>query len=164
MGVSVCHCILKSHLAKSWIFFALRCYLKTKGSSHLNRRWEIQLIIGKVVITMPAPWKLTDQQKQVYLRICFLFPLPFPKWNDPDVTIVLSCIYFVVGFLGAASSTAGALSPFITREPLRCCFACILLILHSLWKFLVFPVSCNSFPRDTPPLSLKRKSKIYTIV
>ena len=143
MGVPVCRCIVKSHSAKSWVFFSLRCYLKTKGPRHLNKRWEIQLVIKKAASTTAAPWKHVDQQKYLNLGMCFLFPLLFHKWTDLDVTVIFSCIYFVAGFLGVAWSTAGVRRPFIIRKPLCCCLHCLLLMLLILWKMWVFQGNCS---------------------
>lgn len=124
--------------AKSWVSFALRCHLKTKGPRHLNKRWEIQLIIKKGAFTMEAPQKHMDQQKYLYLRMCFRLCLLFYKWNDLKVTVIFSCILSVSGFLGVAWPTAGLLRPFIIRKPLCCClgrFLLMLLILRKIWVF-----------------------------
>ena len=100
-------------LAKSWVFFALRCHLKTKRLRHLNKRWEIQLIIKNGAFTMEAPQKHMDQQKYLYLRMCFHLCLLFYKWNDLNVTVIFSCVYSVSGFFGVAWPIAGLLRPFI---------------------------------------------------
>ena len=138
MGVSVCHCILKSHSAESWVFFALRCYLKTKESRHLNKRWEIQLIIRKAVFTMPAPWKHMDQQQYLYLRTCFLFLLPGSisdmTWMwllfRGAFTLRLVCLQQCDPQLGP--------QPFHHQKAFCCCFSCFLLMLLILWKTLAF--------------------------
>ena len=128
MGVTVSLHREKSS-AKSWVSFALRRHLKTKGPRHLNKRWEIQLIIKKGAFTMEAPQKHVDQQKYLYLRMCFCLCLLFYKWNDRNVTVIFSCIYSVSGFLGVAWPTAGLLRPFIIRN------LCVAVWVVSFWCF-----------------------------
>lgn len=170
MGVPVCHCIVKSHLAKSWVFFALRCYLKTKGPRHLNKRWEIQLIIRKVVFTIPVHGSIWINRMFVSENV---FPLlSFCFLSEMTWMLLLFCLVFISWLvsLGAAWSTAGIHSPFIIRKPLRCCFGCFLLMLLVSLKNFVLPsklqlLSNNYFiSQGLPTPTTYKKLKIYITV
>lgn len=116
MGVSACHWILRSHSAKSWVVFALRCYLKTTGPRHLNKRWEIQLVTRKVSFGRPAPWKHVDQQNISIWEFVSCVSLLFHKWNDLDMIVILLCIYFVAGFSWGSMIHRWGPQPFHHQE------------------------------------------------
>lgn len=135
MGVPVCRCIVKSHSAKFWVFLALRCYLKIKGPRHLNKRWEIQLILARLSSQgQTHPRKHIDQQKYVYLRMCFLFS-PFVskvRWPESDCYFVL---YLFCGsfFLGQYDPQLESSQPFHHHGNL-----CVVVWVVSFWCLLFF--------------------------
>lgn len=98
MGVPICHCIVKSHSAEFWVFFALRCYLKIKGPRHLNKRWEIQLIVGRLSLPGQPHGSTRTNRNMCMWGYVSSFSLLFQKWDDLDLIVILSCIYFVAHF------------------------------------------------------------------
>lgn len=172
MGVPVCRCIVKSHSAKFWVFFALRCYLKIKGPRHLNKRWEIQLIVGRLSSQGQPHGSILTNRNMCIWGCVSSFPLLFQKWDDLHL-IVIFVLYLFCGsfFLGQCDPQLETSAFSSSWKPLCCCLGCFLLMPLVLWKILAFQANCiysviiTSSLRASPPCHLKKKkSKTYIIV
>lgn len=112
MGVPVCLCIVKSHSAKFWVFFALSCYLKTKRPRHLNKRWEIQLIVGRLSSQGQAQGSIWTNRNMCIWGCVSSPPLLFQKWDGLDLMVIVPCIYFVPLFFLGGMTHSWSPQPF----------------------------------------------------
>lgn len=148
IDVLVCAHILKSHSTVLSLLCPLMLYNKTKqnteGLEHLNKRWDLQLIIRKVTFAVLAQWCHADQWKYFYLIMWFSFLL-FSKWKDLDVIAVVSNIYCRTGFAqgNVVLSHIPCLGPCIIRRALCPGSPWFFLILLPPWKTLFFQENCS---------------------